>query len=348
MPSLPDVLPTIIDSASLDRSPDMLHALCFVSRQTRKLVLLAHPVVDLMVGERKLAFDGVGRFPFQKRVCEALEASRLDCLHTCLMPEVPPPGVAASKGQWRHIIQQRWKAGGLTPAMMTMYREWVRQVVGPLLRARGETHMYYSRLPLLRYHTPWPKEGEEEAKADETKAAAASATTTTAAAATAAAPAAAGGKRHAKRKGGNRPGISTKRHTDGSYGHPRSEINVWLPLCDRVWGANSLWRDASPWAGPASSRPFEMRYGEAVLWYGVLIPHETVKNTTEATRCSFDFRVIPGSLANAACEKPAFKIESDVYWDRCDLSGKEKEEEEEEEEEEAKSREKPAEERNTS
>jgi hypothetical protein len=38
------------------------------------------------------------------------------------------------------------------------------------------------------------------------------------------------------------------------------------------------------------------RYGEIGVFYGNQCQHETVRNETEVTRCSFDFRIIPGSF----------------------------------------------------
>ena len=36
-------------------------------------------------------------FPFAHLVASSLEVDDLDYLHTCLLPDIPPPGVAASK-----------------------------------------------------------------------------------------------------------------------------------------------------------------------------------------------------------------------------------------------------------
>jgi ectoine hydroxylase-related dioxygenase (phytanoyl-CoA dioxygenase family) len=115
-----------------------------------------------------------------------------------------------------------------------------------------------------------------------------------------------------------RKGISTMRHADRDYGHPTGEVNVWLPLNGRVWGGNSLWRDGDAWGGEGTSRPFEMEYGEAVLWYGNGIKHETRKNETDVTRVSFDFRVIPGSLFEKKGVCKTFD-EGGNYFIRMDL-----------------------------
>ena len=106
-----------------------------------------------------------------------------------------------------------------------------------------------------------------------------------------------------------------------SYHHPSGEINVWLPLnLSGARGSNSLWRDATPWSGPGTSQPVRLQYGQALLFYGNRVPHETRRNTTGITRCSFDFRFIPGSLFRAHYHKHAFS-EASGYWTRMEITG---------------------------
>jgi len=187
---------------------------------------------------------------------------------------------------------------------MALYLRFVQTVVAPFVQATGETCMYYSKVPLLRTHFPLPVPDATdlhnatvlaeriEKVANETK------TNQN------------GEKKgprikrtgqndptkKSKRRGCKQPGVSTQRHTDGRYGHPTSEFNIWLPLSQKVWGNNSLFRDATPWSGAESATSFELKYGEFVIFYGNQTPHETKPNDTNITRCSLDLRVIPGSL----------------------------------------------------
>ena len=108
---------------------------------------------------------------------------------------------------------------------------------------------------------------------------------------------------------------------------------------------------------PSSSPLLPLPFLSLLLRYGVRVPHETVKNTTGITRkslliyygihcyyygshceehqlvlpvrtsnnpfnnptgTSFDFRIIPGSLFNPVCDKPAFG-EGGGYWSKMDI-----------------------------
>ena len=85
-----------------------------------------------------------------------------------------------------------------------------------------------------------------------------------------------------------------KRHCDADYFHQPNEINVWIPLVERVWGSNSLYCESSP--GAADFAPFEATRGQFVRFYGNQAVHYTVTNTTNVTRVSFDLRLVPKPL----------------------------------------------------
>ena len=87
-----------------------------------------------------------------------------------------------------------------------------------------------------------------------------------------------------------------KPHCDADYYHDPSEVNYWVPLT-HVSGANSLWVETSP--GASDFQPIEACFGQAVRFYGNRCNHFTVPNTSGRTRISFDFRVLPASLAAA-------------------------------------------------
>eukprot|EP00004_Rigifila_ramosa_P008086 TRINITY_DN19255_c0_g1_i1.p1 TRINITY_DN19255_c0_g1~~TRINITY_DN19255_c0_g1_i1.p1 ORF type:complete len:300 (-),score=44.81 TRINITY_DN19255_c0_g1_i1:66-965(-) len=85
-------------------------------------------------------------------------------------------------------------------------------------------------------------------------------------------------------------------HRDGDYYHQPNEINIWLPLVP-VDGSNSLWAESRPQQG--DFHPFVLQYGEAARFWGNRCWHYTVRNTSNITRFSFDFRVVPFSIFDA-------------------------------------------------
>ena len=85
-----------------------------------------------------------------------------------------------------------------------------------------------------------------------------------------------------------------RKHNDAEYFHQPNEINVWLPLT-RTFGSNTLWAESVP--GRGDFHPFSLNgAGEVLLFYGNKCMHYTLANHTNATRVSFDFRVVPRSL----------------------------------------------------
>ena len=78
-------------------------------------------------------------------------------------------------------------------------------------------------------------------------------------------------------------------------GISRGVQNCWLPLT-RTFGANSLHIESSP--GAEDFEPFDMRPGQIAVFDGTACAHYTLANTTERTRVSLDFRVVPGSASD--------------------------------------------------
>ncbi|GMH96889.1 hypothetical protein TrST_g13413 [Triparma strigata] len=242
------------------------------------------PSLALLTDEQVLKFD-TQAFPLNEMTAKQLDVGvstiSTGKLHECALHlGIVPPGAAASKGPWRHLVQDRWKHNPHRSEINSCYLRWLKEVIGPLMLAKGETEMWYSTELLIRFHTPCPLSLQSPPPPPRLQDPSKNGST----------------RPYGKRKGVNRRGISTKRHSDRDYGHPSGELNVWLPLNDHAYGTNSLFRDRKPWAGEGSSRPFDLRYGEYVLWYGNGCPHETRMNVTDVTRVSFDFRVIPGTL----------------------------------------------------
>jgi hypothetical protein len=82
-------------------------------------------------------------------------------------------------------------------------------------------------------------------------------------------------------------------HKDSSYGHQPGQVNFWVPLTP-CFAENSLYAESAP--GKKDFRPFDLRVGEMVRFYGNGCVHYTVPNRTEVTRVSMDFRVVPARI----------------------------------------------------
>lgn len=82
-------------------------------------------------------------------------------------------------------------------------------------------------------------------------------------------------------------------HKDGDYYHQPNEINFWLP-CTACFGGNTLWAESEP--GRRDFRPFELRPGQFMRFWGHDCEHFTLPNDTDHCRVSIDFRVVPRSL----------------------------------------------------
>lgn len=81
-------------------------------------------------------------------------------------------------------------------------------------------------------------------------------------------------------------------HCDGDYNHPKSEMNYMITITGQE-GTNSCYVETQP--GKGDFHPIHMKYGEVFRFYGNQCRHYNMKNRTENTRISFDFRVIPAS-----------------------------------------------------
>lgn len=79
-------------------------------------------------------------------------------------------------------------------------------------------------------------------------------------------------------------------HKDSDYDHPIEEINILVPVTDAK-DTSTVWMESLP--GEKDYSPIELKYGECLIFKGSLLRHGNKINTTEKTRVSFDFRVIP-------------------------------------------------------
>ena len=81
-------------------------------------------------------------------------------------------------------------------------------------------------------------------------------------------------------------------HRDRDYSHNEEERNFFLPFTD-AYSTNTIWVESEEDKGDYS--PMTTTYGQVVRWNGNSLMHGNKQNTTQNTRISVDFRVIPYS-----------------------------------------------------
>jgi len=229
--------------------------------------------------ERILSFD-TKEFPLCELVADALDChpNELGQLHLLREPEdyceqgKIRAKLASTRTPLRRVellrraLTTKWK-------MSNSRKQWendflpriVRDVVGTEVM-ENEQQLIYQRSPMLRFHVAWPLEPEEVATYDHT----------------------------VPPLGGRNPGTLAGLHTDEEYGHPPGETNFFLPVTlSQTFGTNSLYVEGDVQRG--DFEPFELSYGEMMMWNGNTFRHCSPRNISNQTRISFDFRVIAGS-----------------------------------------------------
>lgn len=104
-------------------------------------------------------------------------------------------------------------------------------------------------------------------------------------------------------------------HRDRDYSHNEEERNFFLPFTD-AYSTNTIWVESEE--DKADYAPMTTLYGQIVKWNGNSLMHGNKQNTTQNTRVSADFRVIPVSKYNeeegtsAIYTKMKFKV-GDYY-----------------------------------
>ncbi len=81
-------------------------------------------------------------------------------------------------------------------------------------------------------------------------------------------------------------------HRDRDYNHGRSEINFHLPFTNTN-ESNSIWIESEEDLG--DYKPHILNYGQLLIFDGANLKHGNKVNTSDETRISVDFRVIPFS-----------------------------------------------------
>lgn len=84
-------------------------------------------------------------------------------------------------------------------------------------------------------------------------------------------------------------------HIDADYNHPKEEMNYWIPITE-LNDINTVWHESEPNKG--DFKPLIINYGEIAKVYFNQCRHFSKVNTTDKTRFSLDFRIIPGSKWN--------------------------------------------------
>lgn len=229
--------------------------------------------------ERILSFD-TQEFPLCELVADALEChpNELGQLHSREPEDYCEQGItirgslASTRTPLRRVellrraLTTKWK-------MSSQKRQWendylpriVRDVVGSKIM-ESEQQLIYQRSPMLRFHVAWPLEAEEEVTAYDNT---------------------------IPPLGGRNPGTLAGLHTDEEYGHPPGEVNFFLPVTSLTYDTNSLYVEGDTMRG--DFEPFELSYGEMMMWNGNSCRHCSPRNISNQTRISFDFRVIAGS-----------------------------------------------------
>ncbi len=81
-------------------------------------------------------------------------------------------------------------------------------------------------------------------------------------------------------------------HCDADYNHPASEMNYMLTITGQS-DTNSCYTESEP--GKGDFHPINIEYGEVFRFYGNRCRHFNKRNSSNATRISLDFRIIPAS-----------------------------------------------------
>lgn len=78
-------------------------------------------------------------------------------------------------------------------------------------------------------------------------------------------------------------------HKDRDYNHTQGEINCWLPFTD-TFATNTIWMESEE--NKSDYEPYDVKYGEVLIFDGVNLLHGNKTNEENQTRVSFDFRVV--------------------------------------------------------
>jgi len=78
-------------------------------------------------------------------------------------------------------------------------------------------------------------------------------------------------------------------HKDKSYNHGTSEVNFWMPFVNTN-EQNTIWMESKEDKG--DYKPYEVKYGEILVFSGANLIHGNKNNNSSQTRVSVDFRLV--------------------------------------------------------
>lgn len=78
-------------------------------------------------------------------------------------------------------------------------------------------------------------------------------------------------------------------HKDKTYNHGTSEVNFWMPFVNTN-EHNTVWMESKEDKG--DYRPYEVKYGEILVFNGANLMHGNKRNYSSETRISIDFRLV--------------------------------------------------------
>ena len=78
-------------------------------------------------------------------------------------------------------------------------------------------------------------------------------------------------------------------HKDKTYNHGTTEVNFWLPFV-HTNQYNTIWMESRE--NKSDYKPYEVKYGEILVFDGANLVHGNKPNESQQTRVSVDFRLI--------------------------------------------------------
>lgn len=78
-------------------------------------------------------------------------------------------------------------------------------------------------------------------------------------------------------------------HKDRTYNHGVTEVNFWMPFIDTN-DVNTIWMESKEDKG--DYKPYNVKYGEILVFSGANLHHGNKHNTSNDTRVSVDFRLV--------------------------------------------------------
>lgn len=82
-------------------------------------------------------------------------------------------------------------------------------------------------------------------------------------------------------------------HKDKTYNHGITEVNFWMPFVDTNQ-FNTIWMESKEDKG--DYRPYEVKYGEILVFSGANLYHGNKPNDSNQTRVSVDFRLVDPNI----------------------------------------------------